>query len=251
MPRNILSGLVVFFTFFLLLPLSATVLAQDQAPKIEVSEKDIQDFINLLENQEKREALVKQLKILSELKEGQKSRNRRKIPGRPKNRSKPSTSTVCSRYINVFSQKITAAGQRLLEWAPTVPQKVGSLVIRMGDPDFRKGLWTILGSIFGSILFAWIMSFVLKKYLPKPPPEKPKMWKRIWLGLAGVVIGLIPYLLLIVVVVFLFDLSGTGQIGSQPDSSGFSGSFLLPVGLQNPGQLTGSGKPDLEDPAPE
>ena len=104
MPRNILSGLIVFFTFFLLLPLSATVLAQDQAPKIEVSEKDIQEFINLLENQEKREALIKQLKILSELKEGQKPKTG-EAAGQEKPAAKPSILTVCSRLSTVFPKK--------------------------------------------------------------------------------------------------------------------------------------------------
>ncbi|MFH0845698.1 MAG: hypothetical protein V1930_09470, partial [Pseudomonadota bacterium] len=166
--------------------------------------KDLQELVNQLEDPNKREALVKDLKTLIQLKEAGTKEKEALKPPEKKERDALLIENLFGKFDSLSERVIKAAGSTasLLARSPEAFTNIKSF---FAQSENRSRFFKLLGTIAGSILIALIIGIPARKLMP-PIPEEGKSFasRRLAIGLSRVVLRLIPYGALLISLFVLF-----------------------------------------------
>ena len=176
-----MKRLLIFFLTLLFLTAQAKALAQkrDSRP----SEEELRDMINLLENQQRRERLLKELKSLLRTMEIEKKE-------RPKSKRALIMEKVFKRFDRVVSEfrNSTISTLRLFF---LLPQKLKELRGFLSVDENRRLLINIFLSLGISLFFSLIIRFYLRRL--RFDPLSQRSIKRVYLHIIEIFIKLLPY----------------------------------------------------------
>lgn len=158
---KVLSAAIL--ALFLLWPGSGPVRAAEQ-PAPEVSTEDVGELVDLLEDQPRREAFVKDLKTLIELrKKGQ--------AGAAGEEEAVASSLV--EGIDSFSQKTMRELQRFVALLTEVPGLIFQAFGFLSDPANQRDLLRTLANLLLGLIPALGLLFFVRRRLPPPPESRP------------------------------------------------------------------------------
>jgi len=199
----------VFFIILVLL-LSTHSFGQGQE---KLSTKDIQEMVDLLEDPQKRETFVKDLRNLKQLKEvtlkeGQKKEA--KPPG--KEREVLLIENLFLRFESLSGKIMEAAtsSASLVAKTPEALREVKSFLSR-SENLFK--LIKLFGDIAGGIIIAFIISLFFRKSIPKITDRMTTLTSKVTLGLLKVVLTLVPYGVLLASLFILFKILPSFPVG--------------------------------------
>jgi small-conductance mechanosensitive channel len=181
--------------------------AQEKGSHPALSQQDLQDLVDLLENPARREALLQDLKQLMKA---------RQAAGPPmeKKREEPAADAV--RELFGEFQSLTggvihsAAGTvRLLERLPEAPRNIRSFFAR---PENRYKLLKLVAATIFSLLIAMIARLLVRRWSPRRAPEK-RRFVRVLRGMVRLLLALVPYGVFLAVLFTVFGVFPTFDLG--------------------------------------
>ena len=188
------------------------VMAQESPATDEVSNTELRDLVDTLEDEKRREALVKDLRKLIELKEAAvKQLEPDELP-EEKRRKPLAVEGLFEAFESLTRRLIDAASStvRLVRKAPDALKDVRAFVSQSKN---QSRLLRLLGSTVASVLFALIIALPLRRYTPKVPEYEPSLTYKMGTGLQRVLLRLIPYAVLMGALFVLFRVFPSFRVG--------------------------------------
>jgi small conductance mechanosensitive channel len=174
--------------------------------KEETSAKDLEELVGRLEDPQKREIMIKDLKNLIKLKEVKKESPREETrPGEKKESKVLVIENLFVKFDSLSKSVInSAAGTASL--VRRAPEAYGEAKYFFSQPENRYGLMRLGFDMVGSILVALIIWFLLRRYVPKISFRDEIRLRRAAKGFVRVILGMAPYGALLTSLFILFGL---------------------------------------------
>jgi len=204
----------IFFcviTVFLALLLTPPGYCQE---KESISKKDLQDVVDLLEDAQKREVFLKDLRNLIQLKEAtakEKEKTKAKPPEK-KEREVLVIENLFSRFESLSGRIMDAAASTVSLLAKT-PAAFPAVKSFLSLPENRSKLLKLLGDIAVGIFIALVISLFLRGYVPKITERMRSLASKIIMGFLKVVLTLLPYGALLISLFILFRMFPSFPLG--------------------------------------
>ena len=176
-----------------------------------LSQKDLGEIVDLLEDPQKREAFVKNLKNLMAAKEAASGEAGAEGP-----KQKEKEILVIEKFFSAFdtlSQRFIEAAASTASLAARAPDRVRDAWGFLSRPENRSKLIRLLVDIAGAVAVALILGLILRKYTPRPREAHPAFPSRLAFGLARILLRLIPYGAILVVLSILFGVLPSFALG--------------------------------------
>jgi len=199
---------IFFFILVFLLPTLSSGQGQEK-----LSTKDIQEVVDLLEDSQKRETFVKDLKNLKQLKEATvKEGEEKKIKPPDKEREVLFIENLFVKFESLSGKVMEAATSTfsLVTKTPEAFREVKSFLSR-SENLFK--LIKLFGDIAGGIIIAFIISLFLRKPILKINDRMTTLTSKVTLGLLKVVLTLVPYGVLLASLFILFKILPSFPMG--------------------------------------
>jgi hypothetical protein len=204
--------ILVIMTCVLSLSLISSGLAQGDKS---LSQQDLTYLLELIENPQKREAFLKDLKTLIQARESaEKGLKGKGVPAPPeqKKRRVLFIEYLFTRFEN-FSRKIAEATAGTVTLVSRAPKAFSEAGVFFSRPENRSVLFKLLGNIAVSIIIALIIRMALRKYTPKIPDVKRRFTHRLVIGIWRLILGMVPYGALLTALFLLFGIFPSFAIG--------------------------------------
>jgi small conductance mechanosensitive channel len=188
------------------------VMAQESPATDEVSNTELRDLVDTLEDEKRREVLVKDLKKLIEFREAAvKQLEPSELPEK-KRRRLLAVEGLFEAFESLTRRLIDAASStvNLVRKAPDALKDVRAFV---SQSENQSRLLRLLGSTGASVLFALIIALLLKRYTPKVPEYEPSLTYKMGTGLLWVLLRVIPYAAVIGALFVLFQVFPSFRVG--------------------------------------
>jgi len=213
MKRRVFSkvfarGLLIAGSMLLVLLVAAPSFGETPlTPKkeVDVATKDLKELVDLLENPERRETFVKDLKNLIQLREA--ARGEAAEVERAPERKERQVLAIEKAFISlesVFKGVLNAGASTAssLARAPGALEKAGSF---FGEPENRSKLLRFLGDIAGGIVIALIVGLLLRRYASIREEHERTLPFKLGRGLLQVCLSLAPFAALLASLFVLFE----------------------------------------------
>jgi len=172
---------------------------KDLDPKTE----DLKELVDLLDNPERREAFVKDLKNLIKLREVAK-RDAERVERQTEKREVLAIEKAFISFESVF-RGILDAGANTASLVARAPEAVGKVKSSLSEPESRSKLLRLLGDIAAGIVIALIVGLLLRRYSPTRDERKNGLPSRAAAGFIRLILGVAPYAALLVSLFVLFE----------------------------------------------
>jgi len=188
--------------------------AYAQVPQA-VSDKDLQELVDRLEDPQKRALLIKDLKLLMQTQAAAQKPVATDLKAPPPQKTKQLllVESLFQRF-EALSQRIMAAGANIFRLAAQTPRAVRQVNAFLSQPGNLMKSITLVGNILASILVALILRKILKRYLPAVTARIKDIPSGIAFGVVRIVLTLAPYGALLAALFLSFSLFpafATGQ----------------------------------------
>lgn len=177
--------------------------AQEKGP---APTSDLKEIVTLLEDPQKREVLVKNLKQMIQVQEAGQKGAAPPPSAFKKAREISIVASVFTRFELVSGQVIQSAG-RTLSWIIKAPDSLGKAKSYLKKSENRNNLFKLLLNLILSVVIGVGLRFSLNKYLARAAKGQRGILRKMASGLAQVLIGIIPYAAIILSLFILFKLS--------------------------------------------
>ena len=188
--------------FSILVCLSFTAKAYTQEKK-DVSTRDLQELVSLMEDPKKRETFVKDLKNLIDARESTKKEAEPSKAEAKREKEILLIETIFSRF-EILSDKIIAAAGSSVAWVSKLPEALGKTKTFLAQSENRNRLLKLFGNILLSIIIAMLIRVFMGKYLSKSKKNRAGLTSRLSLGSVQLVMDLIPCAVVLVSLFILF-----------------------------------------------
>lgn len=178
-----------------------------------VETKELKELVDLLENPERREAFVKDLKNLIQLREAAKgeAKGAERLPERNE-RPVLAIEKAFISFESVF-KGILDAGASTASLVSRVPGALEKAESFFGEPENRSKLLKLLGDIAGGIVIALIVGLFLRTYAPKRDERERSLASKLGTGVLQVVLSLAPFAALLASLFVLFEVFPSFPLG--------------------------------------
>ena len=180
-----------------------------ESPKnVDVTTKDLQELVDLLENPEKREPFVKDLKNLIQLRQAA-------VVKKPPERKGREVLAIEKAFLGVESlfKGVLDAAARTVSLVTRTPGTLGKAKSFFSEPENRSKLLKLLGDIAGGIVIALVVGLMLRRYVPPRDERERSLPSRLGRGFITVLLSLAPYAALLVSLVILFQVFPSFPLG--------------------------------------
>jgi small-conductance mechanosensitive channel len=207
--------LLVTCTLFLCLLAVPSFAETPPTPKkdVDVATEDLKGLVDLMENPQRREAFVKNLKNLIQLREAAE----REAEGaeRLSERKKRPVLAIEKAFISFESvfKGILDAGASTASLVARVPGALETAKSFLGKPENRSTLLKLLGNIAGGIVIALIVGLLLRTYAPKRDERERSLSFKLGRGVLQVVLRLAPFAALLASLFVLFEIFPSFPLG--------------------------------------
>ena len=180
---------------------------------VDVTTKDLQELVNLLENPERREAFTKDLKTLIQLRQAA-TKEAEKVAKPPERRERPvfAIEKAFTSAQSLFKGVLDAA-VRTVSLVTRAPGALGKAKSFFSVPENRSKLLRLLGDIAGGIVIALVVGLMLRRYVPPRDERERGLPSRLGRGFITVLLSLAPYAALLVSLVILFQVFPSFPLG--------------------------------------
>jgi small-conductance mechanosensitive channel len=168
----------------------------------EVSTKEMSEVVNLLEDSQKREAFVKDLRNIINVKKS------RTVTLRAQEKT-PRKALLIENLFTRFeslSGRIVGAAASSASLIAGSPEALGEVKAFISERENQSKLLRLLGDIVGGILIALIVSFIFRRYIPRIDTRIGSLIYKVATGLLQVILVLIPYGVLLLSLFVLFKM---------------------------------------------
>jgi small-conductance mechanosensitive channel len=168
----------------------------------EVSTKEMSEVVNLLEDSQKREAFVKDLRNIINVKKS------RTVTLRAQEKT-PRKALLIENLFTRFeslSGRIVGAAESSASLIAGSPEALGEVKAFISERENQSKLLRLLGDIVGGILIALIVSFIFRRYIPRIDTRIGSLIYKVATGLLQVILVLIPYGVLLLSLFVLFKM---------------------------------------------
>jgi small-conductance mechanosensitive channel len=180
---------------------------------VEVTTKDLQELVDLLENPERREAFVKDLKNLIQLRQAATKRAEKvERPPERKERQVLAIEKVSMRFESLFKGVLNAAGSTA-SLVTRAPGALGKAKSFLSETEKRSKLLKLLGDVAAGIVIALIVGLFLRKYVPPTDERERGLPSRLGMGFIALFLSLAPYAALLVSLFILFEVFPSFPLG--------------------------------------
>lgn len=190
------------FVIFIFLSLVLFSFAQGKNP---VPTDDLQAIVTLLEDQQKREVFVKNLKHMIQIQKAAQREAVRPSSAIEKAREISFVASVFARF-ELLSGKVIEAASSSLTWIFKVPESLGNAKSSLGTPENRNALLKFLLGIILSVIIGVGIRISVRKYLSGIPEGRQDLPHKLGCGFAQVILSITPYGAIIVSLFVFFDL---------------------------------------------
>ena len=232
--RTLLRGL---FAMCVLLSLFLALPGYGESPAsskdVEVSNQEAKELVDLLENPDRRQAFIKDLKNLIHLRQtaGREAKERAIPPEGKEGELRPMRG-VFRRFESSFTRVLDGAisTASLVASAPAGFRKGKSF---LSQPENRFRFLMLVVQIFGSIATALIVGLLLRRYIPPRVDRKRNLASRLILGFFRIILCVAPYGALLISLFILIQVFPSFTLGHTLSLFIFSLVFLyrLTIGV--------------------
>ena len=193
------------FLLFFLFSMSAAVIAAQETEKI--SAEDLQQVVELMENPQRREIFVKDLKKVIHAKEVTEKT-------RPEKRERKQL--VIESLFGKFeklSKKIIDSGASTISLLSQMPRAMQNAKTFLAQSGNQAKLLNLLIAIASGIIIAFIIRRLLKKLMTQTTERTKSLTSKVIVGVLGAVLSLLPYGALLISLFPLFRLLPSFSVG--------------------------------------
>jgi small conductance mechanosensitive channel len=165
----------------------------------------MKEIVALLEDPQKREALVINLKHIIQIQEAHQQDAARHSNALVKAKEISFIASVFKRF-ELISKKVLEAANRTFTWVVKLPELLGSAKSYLGKPENRNAFFKLFASIIIGIIIGVGIRFSLKKYLSRVTKRKKDLIGKVTSGFFQVIFAIIPYGASIISLFILFRL---------------------------------------------
>lgn len=154
-----------------------------------LSTEELQDVVNLLENPEKREALVKDLKAIAE------ARDLARQSGKRKTLEKKEVMVVERIFLgfDALSREFVEAASSAGALAADIPQAFDRVKRLVADPKQRRQAMWLLLDVFLAVMISLMLRFILRRYPGGVQEGEGRFRKKLGAGLLRALFNFLPY----------------------------------------------------------
>ena len=166
----------------------------------EVSIKEMSEVVSLLEDSQKREAFVKDIRNLIKVKESSTV-----SPRQPEKKQRKALfiENLFMRFES-FSERIVGAAASSASLIGRLPETLGSAKGLLSERENLYKLLRLLGDVLGGILIALFVGVILRRYIPKRDTRVRGLLSKSGRGIQHIVVAMIPYGILLLSLFVLF-----------------------------------------------
>ncbi|MFC1580341.1 mechanosensitive ion channel family protein [Thermodesulfobacteriota bacterium] len=187
---------------FLFLSTAVFSFAQENKP---ATTSDLKEIVTLLEDPQKREVLVKNLKHMIQVQEAGQKEAARPPSALKRAREISFVASVFARF-ELFSEQVIESAGSTLSWIFRMPESLGGAKSYLGKPENRNALFKLLLSLILSVIIGAVIRFSLRKYRSGVAKGKKDLPRKVASGVAQVLLAIIPYAAAILSLFILFNL---------------------------------------------
>ena len=197
--------IVLMILFFFVVPKPCQSQGED-----EITKGDVQGLVDLLEDNEKREAFLKDLKIFMQAKE-ESGQKREKEGVKPQEDKKTEALIIEDLFLQfeTLSGRVIDGALKTVKLAANLPQSFSTLFSTLSHPDNRAEAWRLLWIPVICIIIAVICRRLLRRWISGLTGRMRTMPSRIAFGLARIFLIVAPYGLLPASLFLLFGIFPT------------------------------------------
>ncbi len=192
---------VFYVVLSILVCLSFAAKAHTQEKK-DVSTKDLQELVNLMEDPKKRETFVKDLKDLIDAQEATKEAGPSSAEAKGK-REILLIETIFSKF-EILSNKVVLAAGSLVDWVSKLPGAPGRTKAFLAQSKNRNSLLRLFFEVILSIMIAMVIRVFIGKYLSKSKKSTQALGSKLSFGSVRLILELIPYAVVLASLFILF-----------------------------------------------
>ncbi|KPK29992.1 MAG: hypothetical protein AMK69_04775 [Nitrospira bacterium SG8_3] len=184
-------GLFGILLVFLAILMATATYGQE---KEKVSAKELREVMDLMEDPQKRDVFLRDLKNIIQAREAATEERAKRPVERPvkKEREVLVIENLFSRFESISRNVMDAAASTvsLLGEGPAAYEKAKSF---LSQPENRSKMWRLAADVAAAILIALILKLLLRGYAPRLTSRMKGLSSKITLGFLKVLIVLIPY----------------------------------------------------------
>ncbi len=180
-----------------------------ESPKnVDVTTKDLQELVDLLEKPERREAFLRDLKNLIQLRQAA-------VVKKPPERIGREVLAIEKAFMGFESlfRGVLDAAARTASLISRAPEAVGKSTSFFSEPENRSKLLRLLGDIAGGIVVALLVWLLLRSCAPPRDERERSLPSRLGRGFITLFLSLAPYAALLVSLVALFQVFPSFPLG--------------------------------------
>jgi small-conductance mechanosensitive channel len=200
--------------------------------KENISTKDIKEMVDLLENPQKREAFVKDLKNLKQLKEATPKGGQEKEAKQPEKERKILLIENLFVKFESLAGKVMEAATSSASLVAKTPEAFRETKSFLSQSENLLKLIKLVGDLACGIIIAFIISLFLRRYILKINDHMTTLTSKVTLGLLKVVLTLVPYGVLLASLFILFKILPSFPKGHSLSLLFFTILFFYRVGLE-------------------
>lgn len=180
---------------------------------VDVATKDLKELVDLLENPERREAFVKDLKNLIQLREAARI-EAGEVKGAPEKKERQ-VLAIEKAFINLESvfTGVLNAGATTASLVGQTPGGLGRAKAFLSRPENLSRLLRLLGALAGGIVIALIVGLLLRRFAPIKEEHERSLPSKLSSAVIQVFLSLAPYAALLVSLFVLFGLFPSFPLG--------------------------------------
>ena len=190
------------FIIFIFLFIAVFSFAQEKNP---VPTSDLKEIVTLMEDPQKREVFVKNLRHMIQFQEAAQKESAQPSNALRKAREISFVASVFTRF-EMISKQVLEAANRTFTWLFKLPESIGSAKAYLEKPENRNALFKLLVNIILSVIIGVGIRFSLKKYLSRVAKGKKDLTRKVASGFAQALLAIIPYGVSILSLFILFKL---------------------------------------------
>ncbi len=198
-PRRFSKVFYVFVSIFLVC-LFVTTRAYTQERE-DVSAKDLQEIVSLIEDPQRREGFVKDLRNLIRVREATKKGAEPSSVGAK--RQALFIEDLFAEF-ETLSGRIVAAASSSIAWVSKLPEALGRTKTFLVQPESRNRLLKLMGNILLSIIIAMVIRLILRRRLSRSWENGESLGSKLSLGSLRLILTMIPYGAVLVSLFVLF-----------------------------------------------
>ncbi|MGD9321863.1 MAG: mechanosensitive ion channel, partial [Desulfobacteraceae bacterium] len=182
--------------------------------KEKVSAKELREVMDLMEDPQKREGFLRDLKNIMQAREAATEKRAKRPAERPARKEKEVLiiENLFSRF-NVISQNVLDAALSTGAWFAKGPAAYGGVKSFLSQPENRSKTWRLAVDVGAAILIALILKLLLRGYASRLTSRMRGLSSKISLGFLEVLLILIPYGAILASLFILFRLFPSFALG--------------------------------------